>query len=108
MAAINSAVPSDVFRKSEARSWDMIGEPFDRVFAQDNADLANEYHARLNAYRRSLENASTMELLLVYHAEPLDVAADLARRPAEEDRPNPGVGWRHDPFSGPPIHARSL
>ena len=78
MAAFDSAVPSDAFRKSEARNWDMVGEALDRVFAQDNADLANEYHARLNAYRRSLENASTMELLLVYHAEPLDVAADLA------------------------------
>ncbi len=78
MAAFDSAVPSDAFRKSETRYWDMVGEALDRVFAQDNADLANEYHARLNAYRRSLENASTMELLLVYHAEPLDVAADLA------------------------------
>jgi hypothetical protein len=57
MAAINSAVPSDVFRKSEARYWDMIGEPLDRAFTQDNADLANEYHVRLNDYRRSLENA---------------------------------------------------
>jgi hypothetical protein len=64
----------------------MIGEPLDRVFAQDNADLANEYHARLNDYRRSLENASTMELLLVYHAEPLDVSADLARESITSDR----------------------
>ncbi len=67
MASID---PSDPL--GEARYWTTVRETLCRVFDAD-PDLAEQY-------RRRLLDAPAEERLLIYHNEPLDIAADLVGR----------------------------
>jgi len=65
------------FRNMEARFWRTVAETLGRVFA-NGPEQAVDFCRRLETYREQLARASAEEQLLVYHSEPLDVAADLA------------------------------
>jgi hypothetical protein len=53
--------------------WDLVKRTLEEIFGVDPA------HA--DALRREVKTWPAQEQLLFYHAEPLDVAADLAGRP---------------------------
>lgn len=61
----------------EARYWTAVRETLRHLYDADPR-LADHY-------RRRLEDAEPQERLLVYHNEPLDVAADLAGRRVTAD-----------------------
>jgi hypothetical protein len=65
------------FRTMEERFWHRVAETLDRIFANGRGQAA-EYRRRLGAYREQVAHAPAEEQLLVYHSEPLDIAADLA------------------------------
>jgi hypothetical protein len=50
--------------------WEQVARSLERVFGQNRA-LAD-------TYRQEIERAPTSEQILVYHQEPIEVAADLA------------------------------
>jgi hypothetical protein len=50
--------------------WERVARSLERVFGR-NPDMAEDY-------RRKIEHAAPAEQMLVYHQEPLEVAADLA------------------------------
>jgi hypothetical protein len=50
--------------------WERVARSLERVFGK-NRNLAEDY-------RRQVEDAAPAEQMLVYHQEPLEVAADLA------------------------------
>jgi hypothetical protein len=78
MAAVDPIqVVEAAYRKMEAHFWYSVAETLDRVFANGTQQAA-EFRRQLAIYRSQLSQASAEEQLLVYHSEPLDVAADLA------------------------------
>ncbi len=71
--------PADAYRQAAPeRYWRSVEETLERVFAAGDHNQAALYRGRLAAYRASLRTAGPDEQVLVHHAEPLDVAADLA------------------------------
>jgi hypothetical protein len=55
-------------RKNEF--WQVVERTLERVFQRDPADARQ--------LRQEIDNLSDEEQLIFYHAEPLDIAADLA------------------------------
>jgi hypothetical protein len=81
--------------------WEQVARSLERVFGQ-NRTLAD-------TYRQEIERAPLSEQILVYHQEPLEVAADLAGvdeiTPDQQqiyidiagDTEPPRVGWPDKP-----------
>jgi hypothetical protein len=78
MATLDPKNPSDSYQKAaEDRYWKIVREIIKEIF---NSDVS-----LVDQYLRDLQEATPDERALVYHAEPLDVAADLVgTRPTRE------------------------
>jgi hypothetical protein len=77
MPVVNPAQVDVEFRRMEAHFWRTVAETLAQVLAKSSDEVA-KYQQRLKTYREQLANAPSGEQVLVYHSEPLDVAADIA------------------------------
>jgi hypothetical protein len=55
------------------RYWQMVRRTLEEVFRQPNSN-------RVNDLEQDIKNSSSEEQVMFYHAEPLDIAADIIGR----------------------------